>query len=283
MITWHRPYAESHPLAMRRHDADGISPEAHAIISSHGLNMGAVLGWAGYYAAKEGVDFNRAPAQDFEAAPLGLNLVKAGIRPLAFDQFWNKFGKAARSHDYSAPDDIISRFLADGVIVDRSGRDMYDQWKRYAERLEGLNVALYRAAASAAHLHRFIANLAELDNYLSGRWRRKGDEQDRVPTTVGTTNRYLATEPVARITYDVRAVREWMQPVRYSPYPRKQDALYERFGDEKDGRFAGRGEVHIYTKCPIPAPIYIKIRLLPACNRGRQYVIDRYGGVGDVE
>ena len=283
MSTWHRPHAESIPLAMRPHDADGISPEAHAVISGHGLSMGAVLGWADYYAAKEGVDFNRAPAQDFEAAPLGRNLVvKMGIRSPVLDVFRSEFIRAQRTRDYSAADGILSRGLTNGVIVDRSGCDMYGQWKQYAERLEGLNVALYWAANSATHLHRFIADLAELDNYLSGQWRKKGDKQDRVPMTVGASN-LLATEPVARITYDMRAVRVWMHPVRYSPYPRRQDTIHERFGDEKDGRFAGEGEVHVHTRCPIPAPIHIKIRLLPACNRGRQDVIDRYGGVGDVE
>lgn len=52
--------------------------------------------------------------------------------------------------------------------------------------------------------------------------------------------------------------RTVLQPVRYPPYPRKQDALHERFGDEKDGRSAGEGEVHIHTKCPIPGPCTLR-------------------------
>lgn len=267
---------------MRQHGDDGISQEACAVIIEHGLDRDAVLGWADRYAAKEGVDFNQAPAQDFENAPIGRNLV-AKIRggPPVFELFRNEFKKAL--HDYSVPDDIISRCLVNGVIVDRAGRDMYGRWKQYAERLEGLNVALYRAAKGAIHLHRFIADLAELSNYQHGRWRKEGNVQDRVPTTVGASNFLLEGTEVAKITYDVSALRGWIQPVRYSPYPRKQRSTLERFGDEKDGHFAGEGEVHVHVGCPIPARKYIKIELLSPSSRGRQDVIDQYGDVGIVQ
>ena len=269
---------------MRQHDADGISSEAHAVISDHGLDIGTILGWAGRYAAKKGVDFNRVPAQDFANALLGENLVaKIGSKSPIFDRFQVELDRAPHSHDYSVPDGIMSKCLAYGIVVDHAGSDMYGQWKRHAERLEGLNVALYKAAENVTHLHRFIADLGELDNYLHCRWRKESSTQDRVSTTVGTSNFLLDKTAVAKITYDASMLREWMQPVRYSPYPRKQRSLLERFGDEKDGHFAGEGEVHVHAGCPIPPRKHVKIELLRLCRRERQDVIDQYGGAGVVQ
>ena len=59
---------------MRQHDADGVSREASAVIGRHGLDRTRVLGWADHYGAERGTDFNLAPADDFEYAPLGINL-----------------------------------------------------------------------------------------------------------------------------------------------------------------------------------------------------------------
>ena len=72
----------------------------------------------------------------------------------------------------------------DGSIVDRYGNSIYGGWKRYAERREGLNAALFRVAMDSTRLNRFVASLGELDNYRRGMWREEGDVQDRVPTTV---------------------------------------------------------------------------------------------------
>ena len=144
-------------------------------------------------------------------------------------------------------------------------------------------MALYRAARNASELHRFVGSLAELDNYRHGRWRREGDSQDRVSTTVGLTNPVLDETAAAMVSYDVDALRGWAQPVRYSPYPRTQVGKYERFGHEKDGVMAGEGEVHVHVGCPIPAPQYIKITLLPTSRLWEQDAIERYGDVGAVE
>ena len=129
---------------------------------------------------------------------------------------------------------------------------IYGAWKRDAVRLEGFNVAHVVTARGSATLRRFICSLAELDNYQSGRWRADGDEQDRVPTTVGISNHLRGGTAVALVSYSTIALRGWMQPVRYSPYPRTPHAWRERFGDEKGGNLAGEGEVHVHTGCPIP-------------------------------
>ena len=242
-----------------------------------------MLGHAGHYNVKEGADFNVVPVLDFEGAPLGRNLARiAGANP-SFAPYRDRFNKALGASNYDAADGIISKCLIGGLIVDWNNKSIYDRWRWYTERLEGLNVALYRAARSATSLHRFIGSLAELDNYRHGRWRRKGDSQDRVPTTVGLSNYILDESAVAKVTYDTNALRGWSQPVRYSPYPRNQVAECERFGHEKDGSLAGECEVHVHAACPIPAPKYIKITLLPRCGLGRQEAIERYGDVGVIE
>ena len=271
------------PSRTRPHDGDGISPDADAIIKQHGLDRGKVLGWADHYKAKEGADFNAAPAQDFDNAPLGENLAIMARRSPSFVPFRDRFNEALASLLYGTSDDIISDRLMDGTIVNQNSESIYDLWKPYAVRLEGLNVALYRAARNAASLHRFIASLAELDNYRHGRWRREGDSQDRVSTTVGSSNPTLDETAAAKVSYDADALGDWSQPVRYSPYPRSQDAKYEQFGHEKDGTMAGEGEVHVHVGCPIPARPYIKIKLLPSCRLRRQDVIEQYGDVGTVE
>ena len=55
---------------MRLHDSDGISQEANRIINEHGLSRSRVLEFAEHYGLRKGIDFNVAPARDFEGAPL---------------------------------------------------------------------------------------------------------------------------------------------------------------------------------------------------------------------
>ena len=268
---------------MRQHNDDGISPDADAVIRSHGLDRGNVLWWADHYKIKGEADFNAAPAEDFKGAPLGENLaIMAGNSP-SFGQFRVRFSEALASLDYDESDGIISNWLMDSAIVNKNSESVYDLWKRCAERLEGLNVALYRAARDAASLHRFIGSLGELDNYRHGRWRREGDSQDRVSTTVGSSNYLLDKSAAAKVSYDADVLGGWAQPVRYSPYPRNQAAKFERFGHEKDGRMAGEGEVHVHVGCPIPAPKHIKITLLPSSRLREQDAIEQYGDVGTFE
>ena len=242
-----------------------------------------MLGWADHYKAKEGTDFNVAPSQDFKGALLGRNLANMAALSPSFGQFREMFSQALDSLDYDASDDIISKCLMDGSIVNQNNGSAYDSWKCCAERLEGLNVALYRAARNATNLHRFICSLAELDNYRHGRWRKEGDSQDRVSTTVGSSNYILDESAAAMVSYDTNALRDWAQPVRYSPYPRRHAPECERFGHEKDGSMAGEGEVHVHVGCPIPARPYIKIKWLPSCRLRRQDMIEQYGDVGTVE
>ena len=87
---------------------------------------------------------------------------------LAFDKFSGRFDAALDSLDYYASDAIIDKCLKGGIIVDSGSKSVYGRWCRDAELLEGLNVALARAAAGAATLGRFIGSLAELDNYRRG-------------------------------------------------------------------------------------------------------------------
>ena len=268
---------------MRPHDADGLSPEAHAVISEHSLDKRAVLGWADHYAMRDGVDFNRAPARDFGGAPLGMELGRMVVSQAAFVPFALRFNAALESFDYSTSDAIISSCLRDGVIADPVGAPVYSRWRPYAERLEGFNVALYRAALSARTLLRAIGGLGEIDSYLAGRWRRKGDPQNRVPMTVGESNSFLNKRVVATVAYSTVALRGWMQPVRYSPYPRNTNSLLEQFGAEKDGFYAGEGEVHVHAGCPIPAPEHIKITLSDKYRRWRSDVHERYSRAGLVE
>ena len=268
---------------MRSHDDDGVSPAADAVIGRHSLSRDAVLKWADHYKAKKGVDFNLAPVSDFEGAPLGLNLARMTDTSSLFAPFRDGFDRALALSDYETTDGIISKCLMDGAIVGQNNKDVYCQWKRHAESLEGLNVALYRATQNVDRLRRFIGSLAELDNYRHGRWRKKGDLQDRVPTTVGMSNYLQGETAVAMVTYDADPLRDWAQPVRYSPYPRNQVPERERFGDEKDGSLAGECEVHVHARCPIPAPRHIKIGLLPRSGLRRQEVVERYGDVGVVE
>ena len=116
-----------------------------------------------------------------------------------------------------------------------------------------------------------------------GRWHEAGDRQSRAPTTFGATNRHLNSTAVAMITYDASAVRDWLQPVRYSAYPRNLDTQLEQFGHEKDGSFADEGEVHLRTGCPIPSRDHIKLAMISGQGRGRQEIVDGYGGAGIIE
>ena len=278
-----RPLAGRSPAGWRRHDADGISDDARAVIARHGLDMARILDAARRYKAKKGADFNLAPARDFEGAPLGLNMVLAAYLSPAFGRFRDRFDIALGSLDYGASDAILDECLRAGIIVDLDGNGFYGAWKLHVERLEGFNAALYRAARDAVRLNRLIGSLDELDNYRRGKWRRDGDAQDRVPATVGRSNRFLGEDAVARVSYDAAALAGRMQPVRYSPYPRTPDAGLERFGDEKSGHLAGEGEVHIHAGCPIPARDHIKTAPLPRCGLGWKDVAERYGDVGVVD
>ena len=242
--------------------------------------MGRIMDAARRYEAKEGVDFNLAPAQDFEEAPLGLNMTGAAYSSPAFGGFRDRFDVALGSLDYGASDAILDECLADGIIADLNGNGIYGAWKLHAERLEGLNAALYRSARGAVRLNRFIGSFDELVNYRRGRWRR--DAQDRVPATVGRSNRFLGKDAVAMVSYDAAALAGRAQPVRYSPYPRTPRARLERFGDEKSGHLAGEGEVHIHAECPIPARDHIKIILLTHCGLGWKDAVEQYGDVGRV-
>lgn len=252
---------------MRWHDADGFSQEAHEVISRHGLRRANVLEFADYYSFEEGVDFNLAPALDFEDAPLGRTLAEMLKRSPAFDQFQGRFDEALGSFDYVTSDLIVVKCLLGGTMEDQ-GEGAHGWWKEHVERLEGFNVALVRAAWDAPKLNRFILDFVELGNYLRGRWRRIDDGQDRVPTTVGTTNRYLGSAAVAKASYDADVVRDWIQPVRHSPYPRNLATDLEQFGHEKDGHFAAGGEVHLHVRCPIPAREYVKTAILPPPGAG---------------
>ena len=267
----------------RQHDGDGISQEARRIINEHGLSMSKVLGFADHYALKEGTDFNMAPTRDFEGAPLGRFLTKALNAEPSFAPNSGKFAGALSSFDYATSDGIIDKWFRGGAAAVQTVEEWYGRWRENTERLEGLNVALFRAARDTDELRRFIQDFGELGNYLSGRWRRAGDGQNRVPTTVGTTNRYMGRTAVAMITYDASAVRDWIQPVRYSPYPRNLDTQLEQFGHEKDGSFANEGEVHLHTGCPIPSRDHINIAVITDQGRGRQEIVERYGGTGIIE
>ena len=127
-----------------------------------------------------------------------------------------------------------------------------------------------------------MGSLAELDNYRRGQWRQAGDEQDRVSTTIGKSNALLDKDAAALVSYLTASLAGCTQPVRYSPYVRNFDAALEQFGSEKSGHFAGEGEVHVHTRCPIPARDQVKIVLLPRCGLGKRDVVERYGDVGIV-
>ena len=121
----------------RRHDADGISPEACAVIGRHGLSRDRILDIAKAYEAKKAGDFNRAPAGDFRDAPLGENLVNAAYASPPFAAFRSRFHSALELLDYGTSDAIIDKCLRDGSIVDRYGDSIYGGWKRYAKLLGG--------------------------------------------------------------------------------------------------------------------------------------------------
>lgn len=283
MIRRHASRAEPNPPCMRLHDANGVSTESHDVIDLHGLDVRKVLGWANHYVETRGSDFNRAPLEDFKDAPLGKPLAKMAEAMPAFGEFREEFRNALDSFKYGTSDGIMDKLLRRGLLADPAGGNLYGQWKPCAERLEGLNAALFRMARDTTSLRRFVLDLGELDNYRRGRWRRDGDIQDRVSTTVGTSNFLLGEVAVAVASYDTSALRGWAQPVRYSPYPRKLDASRERFGHEKDGYHAGEGEVHIHAGCPIPPRAYIKISVLPRRRHGMQDVVERYGVTAAAE
>ena len=267
---------------MRLHDADGVSEEARGVIRRHELDRSRVLNWADRHGAEKNTNFNLTPTIEFRDAPLGHQLAEMAYRMPAFDPFRERFGRALRAFDYDTSDEIMATCLQDG-IVERAGKSIYPDWRRYAEMLEGLNVSLFRAARDATKLHRFIQDFGELGNYKNGQWRKDGDEQDRVSTTVGTSNFHLEKMAVAVITYNTAGLGGWIQPVRYSPYPRDLETGLERFGCEKDGIFAAEGEVHVHTSCPIPPRRYIKITILPSSKHEKKHIVEQYGDVAIVE
>ena len=210
-------------------------------------------------------------------------MVRAAYSSPAFGRLRDRFDIALGSLDYAASDAILDECLGAGIIADLDGNGICGAWKLHVERLEGFNVALYRAARDAVRLNRLIGSLGELDNYRRGKWRRDGDAQDRVSATVGRSNRFLGEDAVARVSYAAAALAGRMQPVRYPPYPRTSNTGLERFGDEKSGHLAGEGEVHIHAGCPIPVRDHIKTTLLPRCGLGWKDVVERYGDVGVVD
>ena len=138
------------------------------VVARHDLDQGGIAEAAARYEARAGVDFNSAPWLDFKDAPLGQNLGELVHSLPAFDPFRDKFNDALAALDYRTADGVIDRCLKKGIIVDPAGRDVYDDWRRHAELLEGLNVALFRASGSIGRLLRFIADLGELDNTCTG-------------------------------------------------------------------------------------------------------------------
>ena len=152
----------------RRHDGDGLSQEALRLIKLHGLRRSKVLECADHYALEEGIDFNHAPTRDFKDAPLGQVLANTmGAEP-AFGPYLDKFNDALGSFDYATSDGIVDKCLINNMAVIQAWKILYDEWREYAERLEGFNVALFRAARITAELHRFILDFGELGNYLRG-------------------------------------------------------------------------------------------------------------------
>lgn len=247
------------------------------------MSMGRIMDMADHYAIKEGVDFNKAPELDFAAAPLGKNLANEVGAQMTSDADFAKFTKALSKPDHPTVDSIISAWLKSGRITGRDGKSVYSEWKYSTECLEGFNVAHVRATRWAPKLYRFIGDIDELGNYLHGRWRKKGDSQDRVPTTVGGSNPSLDADAAAKIAYDTRSLRGWIQPVRYSPYPRMQESSQERFGSEKDATYAGEGEVHLHVGCPIPPADHVNILLQGVSKRRREEIVARYGKAGVIQ
>lgn len=221
--------------------------------------MNKIMDAAGYYGIKEGVDFNKAPDVDFANARLGKNLVNVANAKLAFGADMTVFARALSTSEHSTADSTMSEWLKSGRITDAGGESIYGEWRHPVECLEGFNVDHARATKKADKPHRFIGDVDELGNYLHGRWRKAGDSQDRVSTTVGESNPSLDADAAAQITYDARSLRGWIQPVRYSPYPRMQMSPEERFGPEKDATYAGEGEVHLHAGCPIPPSDHVDI------------------------
>ena len=179
------PRAEAGIPSKRLHDGDGISQEAHRIINEHGLSRSKVLEFADHYRFRKGIDFNVAPARDFKGALLGQVLANAITKDTAFVPYLDKFNGALNSLDYATSDGIIDNWFKDGAVAIQAIERWYGRWREGTERLEGFNVALFRFTMNTGEVHRFIQDFGELGNYRRGRWRRAGDEQDRVPTTVG--------------------------------------------------------------------------------------------------
>ena len=254
----------------RPHDGNGMTNEARAVVKDHRLNMDEIMKAAGHYAPKAGVDFNRAPHRDFAGAPLGKNLYNTIDDRLVPAADLAVFDRAKAAPNHATADAIMSSWLKGARIAGPDGANLYGEWRHWAERLEGFNVALYWAVRNAAWLYRFI-QVDELGNYLRGRWRQT-DDTNRVSLTVGQSNPFLGAGAEAMAAYDARSLAGCIQPVRYSPYPRMQDSD-ERFGSEKDATYAGEGEVHLYTGCRIPAADHVNIDLLgPTKHRRNEFI-----------
>ena len=176
-------------------------------------------------------------------------------------------------------DALVSSWLKRGMVADRDGGSLYDEWRYRAERLEAFNVALFWAAKEAVLLYRLIGSIDELGNYRRGRWRRAGDGLDRVSLTVGVTNPILSGRE-ALVAYDARLLAGCIQPVRYSPYPRLDEGGREGFGSEKYAAYAGEGEVHLYAGCRTLPRDHVNILLLGDAKRRRAEIVARYGEAG---
>ena len=233
----------------RLHSADGISPDARAVIGRHGLDRGRILDIAGRYAAQKGVDFNEAPAQDFEGgAARGQPRGTVHSNP-AFDAFRVQFDAALESLDYAASDAVIDRCLAAGIVVNSTGKSVYGEWRRSAERLEGLNAGPLRGRMrrrEAEPVHWEPRRTRQLPaREVAPRGRRAGQGAgDR-----GESSRLLEKGAVAMVTYSAGALAGWTLPVRYPPHPCSPDAGRERFGAEKGGATGGRGNWRAGAGC----------------------------------
>lgn len=124
------------PPAMRQHGAAVVSPEACAVIRRHGLDRGRVPGWADRCGVEEGVGFNLAPRAGLENAPPGRRLARMVDTLPAFGPFCERLERSLRLLGYGASDGIMDECLRNG-IVERAGKGIYAEWRRYAGMQRG--------------------------------------------------------------------------------------------------------------------------------------------------
>ena len=217
------------------------------------------------------MDFTRAQLWDrLDAAASGRLSSVAGV---------DRFASALSARNYLVSDALASSWLKCGMVADRDGGSLYDEWRYRAGRLEAFNVALFWAAKRAVLPHRLIGSIDEFDNYQRGRWRQAGDLLDRASLTVGASNPILG-ERDALVAYDARLLAGCIQPVRYSPYPRLDEGGREGFGSEKYAAYAGEAEVHLYAGCPTLSRDPVNMLLFGDAKRRRAEIVARHGEAG---